>query len=276
MKTPPTKVLLTGDYWHSDFRTLLTNMDCATTLVPTEKLSKEHLSDASFDLIVLAASRRDQFSHAWVESIRGQASPTPLVALMGTWCEGEQRSGEPWPGVQRIYWHQWQSRFARFTEQLASNQICDWHLPATASHADSAIHFDSTVTTAPSNSRLKIGISAVSHMHYQMIADASEKVAENTLWLETQHWDASVIEALSVVVVDADSWNQHVQDRIQWLRNDLKIDTPIVLLLNFPRQSDFSALNALGISGVVSKPFQLSDLTIAVERATAKDHSFAM
>ena len=161
MKTKPTKVLLTGDYWHSDFRAVLTSMDCVTTLVPTEKLSDEHLSDASLDLMVLAASRRDQFPHEWVESIRGKVSPTPLVALLGTWCEGEQRSGESWPGVQRVYWHQWQSRFAYFVQQLRADQPCDWQLPATANLADSVKNADATSTYKTTSPNLVIGVSAV-------------------------------------------------------------------------------------------------------------------
>ena len=274
MKTKPTKVLITGDYWHSDFRSLLPSMDCVTTLVPTEKLTDVHLTDASFDLIVLAASRRDQFTHEWVESIRGKALPTPLVALMGTWCEGEHRSGEPWPGVQRIYWHQWQGRFARFVEQLASNQVCDWQLPATANNADIATNFDLKNITEAYNSDLNVGVSAMSDTHYQMIVDASKKISTNIQWLEREQWAASTPQEISLLVVDADSWNQHVQARIQWLRQDLAIDAPIVLLLNFPRQSDSAAVKASGISEVVSKPFQLSDFALAIERAL-KEYSFA-
>ena len=276
MTTKPTKVLITGDYWHSDFRALLPELDCVTTLVPTEKLSDEHLFDASYDLIVLAASRRDQLSPAWVESVRGKASPTPLVALLGTWCEGEQRSGEPWPGVQRIYWHQWQNRFAHFVRQLTSSEVCDWQLPATSNDADIAINFGSNQTTKIADRQSIIGVSAVSDIHFQMIADALQTFKRDAYWIEQQDLDASVIAKLSLVVVDADSWNPNVQARIESLRHDLKIDTPIVLLSNFPRQSDLTAVNAMGISEVVSKPFQLSDFALAIQRAAESvDHSLA-
>ena len=71
----------------------------------------------------------------------------------------------------------------------------------------------------------------------------------------------------SLIVVDGDSWNQELKSRIDWLRNDLKIDTPIVQLLNFPRPSDLPALHTVGIAEIVSQPFQLSDLALAIERA---------
>ena len=273
MTTKPTKVLITGDYWHADFRELIPSPDCVTTLVPAEKLSDKHLIDASFDLIVLAASRRDQFSHEWVESIRTTAAPTPLVCLLGTWCEGEQRSGEPWPGVRRIYWHQWQNRFAHFVRQLASDQVCDWQLPATSNHADSAINFNLADATETHDSELIIGISAVSEIRYQMIADASRTLGAVPHWIDRLHQDALITEQLSLVVVDADSWNRDVQSRIRWLRNEMKIDRPLVLLLNFPRQSDLPAVNADGIFEVISKPFQLSDFELAIRRAAeSRDH----
>ena len=277
MTTIPTKVLITGDYWHSDFRALIPKMDCVTTLIPADKLSDEHLVHGSFDLIVLAASRRDQFSHAWVESTRGKALPTPLVALLGSWCEGEKRSGEPWPGVQRIYWHQWQNRFDHFIGQLASDQVCDWQLPATSNHADSAMNFTSNRRAEVADGQLMIGVSAVSDHHYQMIDDASQTIRAETCWIEREHLDESTVTKLSLIVVDADSWNNDVKARIEGLRSDLKADTPIVLLLNFPRESDLPAVHAMGILEVVSKPFQLSDFAMAIERAVETgDHSFAM
>ena len=261
------KVLLVGDYWHSDFRTLIANPACTTTLVPAEQLSDEHLADASFDLAILAAARRDQFSHEWIETIRGKLAPTPLIAMLGSWCEGEQRSGEPWPGVQRVYWHQWRNRFDFFLKQLASDQICDWHLPATTNHADGVINPNIKNAFGISEHEPVVGVSAVSEMHYQMIADALQVFETKTFWIEHRQWEDSAMKQPSLIVVDGDSWTQELKSRIDWLRIDLKIDSPIVQLLNFPRPSDLPALHAAGIIEVVSKPFQLSDLALAIERA---------
>ena len=109
-----------------------------------------------------------------------------------------------------------------------------------------------------------------------MINDASQTVAAKTIWLEGQQWDATINEPLSLVVLDADSWNEDVQARIRRLRSFIDSNTPIILMLNFPRQSDLPALNAIGISEVVSKPFQLSDFALAIQRvADSSDSLFA-
>lgn len=260
------KVLFVGDYWHSDFRTLIANPGCVATLVPTEQLSDEHLSDSSFDLVILAAARRDQFSHEWVESIRSKLAPTPLVALLGAWCEGEQRSGEPWPGVPRVYWHQWRGRFDFFLKQLASDQVCDWQLPATANQADGVMNPKLATAGIVSDGEIVVGVSAVADMHYQMVADALQVFGAPHFWIEHRQLEVSAFERPSLIVVDGDTWNQDLKARINWLRKDLSINAPIVLLLNFPRPSDLPRLHAMGITEVVSKPFQLSDLAMAVER----------
>ena len=68
------------------------------------------------DLILLVASRPGRFSAAEVESLHRRAPLARLIALLGSWCEGEVRSGHPWPGVTRIYAHQWQARLPRELE----------------------------------------------------------------------------------------------------------------------------------------------------------------
>ncbi len=273
MSPQPPKILFVGDYWHSDFKTLTANPACVARQVPTEQLSTEHLSNSSFDLVVLAAARRNQFSHEWVESIRSKLAPTPLVALLGSWCEGEERSGEPWPGVQRVYWHQWQGRFDFFLKQLAANQICDWHLPATANQADGVINQNLKDTLGAVDQNLTASVSAVSAMHYQMVADALQFFGAKPVWIEQGQGprqgqgDGSGSKHADLIVVDGDSWNQDLKSRIDWLRNDLAFHSPIVLLLNFPRPSDLAELYSMGITEVISKPFQLTDLTLAAERA---------
>ena len=127
-------ILFTGDFWHTDFQSIISSIDVPITLVPLEKSAS--VVDQKFDLIVIAQSRRDQFSSAEVEKIQTTFSNTPIVSLLGSWCEGETRSGTPYPGLIRVYWHQWQGRYQKFVSQLADANLTDWHAPATSSIAD--------------------------------------------------------------------------------------------------------------------------------------------
>jgi CheY-like chemotaxis protein len=62
------------------------------------------------DAIVLAQAFPGQFSHQAVDRLRRLAPLTRVLGLMGSWCEGEMRTGSPWPGAVRTYWHQWPAR----------------------------------------------------------------------------------------------------------------------------------------------------------------------
>ena len=64
------------------------------------------------DVVLIAQARPGQFTRGQVEQLHRASPVSRLVALLGSWCEGEIRSGRPWPGVVRIYWHQWRARLA--------------------------------------------------------------------------------------------------------------------------------------------------------------------
>src|SRR5262245_51191431 len=72
------------------------------------------------ELIVLTQSRPGEVSCEAVDRLRSAAPLSRLVGLLGSWCEGEVRSGHPWPAVERVYWHQWPAWLVREMRQLAS------------------------------------------------------------------------------------------------------------------------------------------------------------
>ena len=69
------------------------------------------------DVIVVAQAFPGQFSLDEIDRIRGLAPLARLLGLLGSWCEGEVRTGLPWPAVIRIplsgsfyqYFHWWHS-----------------------------------------------------------------------------------------------------------------------------------------------------------------------
>ena len=69
----------------------------------------------------------------------------------------------------------------------------------------------------------------------------------------------------SAICVDGNSLTVAFQNRIELLQNYFP-HTPIILILNFPRSSEFAMAREMGISEIVSKPFQLCDLKFAVQR----------
>src|SRR5688500_4148457 len=102
---------IVGDCRHADFSSAIewtkAHARCVLFDAPTDALR-----DLPFepDAILLAQSRPGQISHEDVERLHAAAPLARLIYLVGPWCEGELRSGQPCPGVVRVPWRAWQSR----------------------------------------------------------------------------------------------------------------------------------------------------------------------
>jgi hypothetical protein len=84
-------------------------------------------------LLVVAQIRPGEFCEREINLLRQFAPLIPSVALLGSLCEGETRSGSPWPGVVRVYWRQWPFRVGPELAALGAGRCSAWSLPATAS-----------------------------------------------------------------------------------------------------------------------------------------------
>ena len=259
-------ILVTGDFWHTDFQAIVSKFDVPVTLVPFDKV--ETVVEQSYDLVVLAQSRRDQFLDAEVEALLTNFPAAPVVGLLGSWCEGESRSGQPYPGFIQVYWHQWEGRYSQFIEQLGKSGITSWHAPRTSTLSDHIvarrIQKDFSLGSA------YIGVSAWTRSEFEMLDDALTSFGWRSRWVERSIWDTASSATISVMCVIADSWTAELEKRIRWLGLEIP-DVPLVLLLNYPRQSDSESIASAGISSVVSKPFELQDLKVAIKKAAEKE-----
>ncbi|MFT7629094.1 MAG: hypothetical protein ACI87E_000090 [Mariniblastus sp.] len=259
-------VLLTGDFWHQDFKEIISSFGGPVTMVPIDKVSA--VEAGKFDLIVVAQSRRDQFEKGDVELIQATFANTPVVGLLGSWCEGEVRSGQPFPGVIRVYWHQWQGRYDEFVRQLDASGVSHWHEPRTATVGD-RIGGRPRSPKFLEKQKAKIqfvGVSARASSQFEMLADAIQSFGWQVRWIERGTWDADSANALGAICVEADSWNEDVENRVRWLSGGVAT-APLVLLLNYPRAHELETIRLAGVAEVVSKPFELVDLKAAIERA---------
>lgn len=257
------KILITGDYSHRDFKNLLTNSE-ALTLSPLKQLLKQSGSpDSTFDLIVIAQSYPEQFSPTEIEQLQNRHSQTPIVAVLGSWCEGETRSGKPWPGVVRIYWHQWLGRFEMFRSQLKESNVTIWHEPRTSTVADRILRLDAPQQVLQPHQR-KVGISAHNTAQVEMLQDAFRQLGYNAFWIELMMGANPNIGEPDLVCVDANHLNHELKTRIEWLREKFP-DTPQIVVCNFPRANEVQDLISWKVAGVISKPFELQDLEFSVK-----------
>ncbi|HET6883787.1 MAG TPA: response regulator [Pirellulales bacterium] len=259
------RVLLTGDYAGEEFTAAVAEMKLVCELIerPCLKSAATWLAESEkpVDLIVVAQSRPGQFGAAAIDALRRAAPLAPLVALLGSWCEGEMRSGSPWPGVARVYWHQWPGRFQREMARLARGELSAWNQPLTAT-ADERLLSSLTGTGAPLSGVLAV-VSDFSEMR-DWLADTCRRAGNSPVVFRRPPGEP--LERFDLVLWDAGlPPSDLVADYSQLAA--CFAGTPIVALLDFLRSHDVRQLTTSGAAAVLGKPVLAEDLMGAIGRA---------
>lgn len=269
------RVLLVGDYAHRDFGELVAWLERHTQLasaftVPDGLAVMGRSASAGSaaaapdaepaagwlvpDVMIVAQSRPGQISPQQVERLHAASPLSRLVALAGSWCEGELRSGRPATGVIRILWHQWQPRLIPLLQPGTASVPDVWSLPRTASLDE---QLASTVGPGWPRREGLIAIHADARETFLALSDACHQGGYATVWYPTeQAVAASGVVAALADAVSCDEWGtrflRHVFQRHR--------PAPVIALLDFVRRQDHEKARAEGISAILAKPFLVSDL----------------
>lgn len=252
------QVLLTGDTGHREFREAVNWLTGQARVVLCPKLegAVEWLATAEVPpfAIVVAQSRPGQFSQGQIERLHEAAPLARIVALLGSWCEGETRSGWPWPGVIRVYWHQWSARTARELAGPRAGQCGTWNLPRTATADERLLKWaDQPLSRSPGVVAICTGRSSA----FEALADACQAAGYRAVRFGS-HQGATSRQADVVLWDDASgepNWCRKLQGVVARAR-----PAPVLALLDFPRLEDHHRAICAGASQIVSKPFLLADL----------------
>jgi hypothetical protein len=212
--------------------------------------------------VVFAQARRGRFSDHDVARIHRLCPLAQLISLLGTWCEGEMRTGEPLAGVARFYWHQWRPQL------LAGREDCrraHWAQPRTYTLFDQSLRSSSRPTEAASldSTLLNVAVGARRQSDYQGLAAALDRFT--TFWANRPEGTAERISSPSSTPPDWLVWDAQAWDALEQtsLQDALQRLTPVatLLLISWPRHEDVEVAERMGVRLVLSKPFRLNDLT---------------
>lgn len=257
------EVLVTGDFWHQEFSKLIRMDCCSTTVQPIELACRELGHATTADLVVIAQSRRGIVSQNQAEKIVERFPDRPVVSLLGSWCEGEERSGSPIPGTIRIYWHQWNGRVAGFLWALERNRLSSWQMPKICSLTD-RIQQEAVANTCWTNAKPPIVISALTDDAFAMLADAVSGEQQDCVRFELLDGSEAAMQEPKVVLIDGNSLTANFHERVEEIRAAYPA-SPLIGLLNFPRLQEQQLARSANLASIVSKPFQLADLRAAIE-----------
>lgn len=249
----PMRVLAVGDLESAEFAQSLTAVRSASklrSLSVAELSDPEQLAALQFDLLLVCQSRPGSVSGDWLEPLRMAHPLAGMVVLLGTWCEGEMRTGQPLPFCERIFWYQfeawWSRNHSRWCEGrptswqwgVASPELGERQLPeARGLVAIETRDFDSAETLLVVCEEL--GLAGCWSPAGRGRPVCSPPAAG--IWVGGQ--------------LDADE-----EPKLADFRRWLPPSAPLVVLLDFPRLDRVTRARELGATAVLGKPWTLEQL----------------
>ncbi len=260
-------ILLVGDTDRSEFRPARAAMEASAHVfaVPDAESAVDALSRRQVvpDLIVVAQAYPAQFAHRAIDRLRRLAPLARVLGLLGSWCEGEMRTGKPWPAAIRLYWHQWLPRCEIELGRMRRNECSAWGLPITATEEERLLLGAETPTAK------RQGLIAIHAWRFEMadwLSAACRLCGCSTVWLRPSR--SARVEGATAAIFDGSDGRKKEVDQLRRLARVLH-PAPTIALLDFPRIEDRRRALAAGAAAVISKPLQLNDLSWALDQIAA-------
>ena len=261
---PELSVMLIGDVARSEFHEAVSAIENGARVTRADDVDRATdllaQGDYSPELIVLAQARPGQFGLRQVARLQRAAPLARLVGLLGSQCEGETRTGQPWPGVQRAFWYQWPARWRAELERRRQGGLPSWGQPRTAS--DEELLLSSLWPRRPCR-----GLVAIHTPHFDTAATLAEDCGErgmSTVWVQPHR--PSQLHGARAALWDAGCLDSEELGRLARFRQ--RIDgAPIGVLADFPRVQHREQLMAAGATFIVGRPFLAEELFVPLEKA---------
>jgi CheY-like chemotaxis protein len=214
-------------------------------------------------LVVIGQSWPGEIGQPELMRLRQAAPLTRVCGLFAGWCEGETRSGQPWPGAWRVFGHQWPQRGARQLAALAVGKPTVWNLPVTATAEEQLLaEIDLLARRVASRSNRPDEQRVIAVLAEAAEAGAALADAYAALGYQAVVWREP--PAIGGFVAGALLWDTRADraaraDVVGRLK-EAAGGAPIVAMLGFPRPEEIERAKSAGVAAVVSKPFLLADL----------------
>ena len=268
MSSPTLHILLIGDTSRPEFHEAVAALEevAHVTRFADVDAASVALAEDLFTVhgIVLAQAYPGQFSAVAIDRLRSLAPLARLIAILGSWCEGEPRSGHPLPGVIRMYWHQAAVRIRWEFPRCFEAESSVWGLPATATDEERLL---ASIDAPLPEGRGLVALWTRRPEMEGLLADACHRGGYATVWLHPRR-PARVQGAVAAIydgaVLDAAGLAELRQFAAE------VSPAPVLALLDAPRIQDFRLAQTLGVT-VLAKPFRVDELLRGLSRACLPD-----
>ena len=213
-------------------------------------------------VVILCVAWPGCFSSSGVDTLRRAAPLARVVALLGSWLEGESRTGQPLAGMPRFHWHQW-PRLADEIEKFQRQQPSVFSVPITARDDERWHHSPHDCGT---DNRRSIAVMAKARESALAFVDLFAAQGWNGQWIRNAP-DNSLAD-FDIVLFDAQTGGLGEYALVSRMRSR-NPELPIVVLQGFLRTDDESAWIQSGANAVIGKPFLIRDLLDVIKRSAA-------
>jgi CheY-like chemotaxis protein len=213
-------------------------------------------------VVILGVAWPGGFSSSEVSALRRAAPLARVVALLGSWLEGESRTGQPLAGIPRVHWHQW-PRLADEIEKFQRQQPSVFSVPITARDDERWHHSSHDCST---DDRRNIAVVAKSRESAIAFVDLCAAQGWNGQWI--RNITEQSLADFDMVLFDAQTGGLSEFALVSRIRSR-NPELPIVVLQGFLRTDDESAWIQSGANAVIGKPFLIRDLLDVIERSPA-------
>ena len=255
---PELSILLIGDHGRDEFRDAVDELlrvgQVQHAASVNEAIQLIAAGEILPDVIVLAQAFADEFSVEAVERLRSRAPLARVVGLLGSWCEGEMRTGHPWPATLRVYWHQWQQRASPQLAALAAGNRGAWSLPTTATEEERLLADDAR--PLPRGSGL-VAVATPERAVADWLLDVLERQGYAGLWWTPYRRVRA--KGIAAGLLDmADTGPSDMEQLTEFTR--AAAPAPVIAMMHFPRIHEVEATRRAGAASVLSKPYSLDGL----------------
>jgi hypothetical protein len=244
---PPTTMLV-GDASHRDFNDAVELLRAESRLVDCVAQSPE--------LMVVCQSRPGTVRKSLVESLRRAAPLAGIVALAGSWCEGETRTGRPLAGVDRLYWHAFPAWWRRQMSLRVAGHCPDW--------ADAS----PTQLSEPGRRRPRPTVVAIRTDVLETANSLSDTLNDAgivTTWQRGSGSAATVRGSSVGIWVGGQLSDSEVADLRAFSRSVASTQSLVIALLDFPRRDSVDRAREAGAAAVFGMPCNNADLIETLE-----------
>lgn len=189
--------------------------------------------------VLLLQSRPNELPRDTPARLRTAQPDIQLLSVAGAWCEGELRTGSPWPDVERVYWRQ---------------------LLAAASHGE---RHDRRLTL----------VNARDYDSGRLWADVLEHVGHSSAW--TRRGEAEpLVRGATLAIWDGDQLDGLEANQLAVFCAKRRLTaTPVIAVFDFPRADMVQAAMHLGVSAVLSRPWKIEELSSTIDSVRPKHSS---